>query len=71
VSIENIFDAMEIDCPDWASVNDNGMWCNFCGDLLIASFHVDADTEAPEGCRNCGAPDDVEQMAEYFAGEEE
>ncbi|GEM_PF-1719351 len=56
----------DIECPDWATANDDGIWCDFCGELLIAAFHADADTVAPECCRTCGAPDDAEAMAEYF-----
>lgn len=56
----------DIDAPDWADTNDDGIWCTFCGALLVAAFHIDDDTEAPENCRTCGAPDDAEAMAEYF-----
>lgn len=56
----------DLTCPEWASVNDDGIWCDFCGELLVASFHVDSESEAPECCRSCGAPDDIEAMAEYF-----
>ena len=57
----------DIDCPDWVTANDDGLWCNFCGEILVSSFHADQDTVCPEECRTCGAPDDAERMQEYFA----
>lgn len=56
----------EIEHPDWVAANDDGLWCSFCGDLLVAAFHADEDTVCPECCRQCGAPDDAEAMQEYF-----
>jgi len=49
----------------WWSRNDQGFWCDFCGDCLKPSFHFDSDEDADEfesglgqgNCRNCGAPD--------------
>ena len=52
--------------PDFATLNEYGLWCDFCGDLLAAPWQMDADFEPPECCRQCGAPDDIEAMAEYF-----
>lgn len=59
----SIFD---IEVPEWADVTEQGIWCSFCGDLLVASFHVDHDTTCPEECPTCGAPD-PESMAGHFA----
>lgn len=59
----SIFD---LNCPDWATVNDDGIWCDFCGEILVVPWQVDDDTECPENCGTCGAPDDAEAMADYF-----
>ena len=57
----------DLEIPDWASVNADGVWCNFCGDILVAAHHAEDDSVCPESCRQCGAPDDLEAMQEYFA----
>lgn len=56
----------DIKIEEWATANDDGIWCTFCGELLVSSHQIDEDTEAPENCRTCGAPDDAEAMTEYF-----
>lgn len=51
----------------WYTRNDDGFWCDFCGDLIKPMFHFecdeDADTYEPAECRNCGAPDDFDPDA--------
>ncbi len=54
------------DLPEFAEQNDDGVWCMFCGNLLIASFHLDGDSVCSEECDECGAPD-PEAVALYFA----
>ena len=53
---------------DWFSINKDGIWCDFCGNLLEASFNIDEDDDprdhVPECCRECGAPDDFDP--DYF-----
>jgi hypothetical protein len=56
----------DIEHPDWVATNDDGLWCGFCGYLMVSAFHADEDTVCPESCRQCGAPD-AEEMQEYFA----
>jgi len=63
VKERSIFD---VECPDWCSANEAGIWCNICGDLVVSSWHVDDDTTCPQSCRTCGGPDDIDAMAEYF-----
>lgn len=58
---------LDLDCPGWATLNEDGLWCDVCGEILIAAFHLDDTTTVPECCRTCGAPDDIDAMAEYFA----
>lgn len=50
----------------WTTANDDGLWCNFCGELLVAAWNVDECTEHPECCPTCGGPDDIEAMTDYF-----
>ncbi|WP_300420295.1 hypothetical protein [uncultured Hyphomonas sp.] len=53
---------------DWFSINKDGIWCDFCGNLLEASFNIDEEDDprdhVPECCRECGAPDDFDP--DYF-----
>ena len=51
--------------PDFMTLNEDGLWCDFCGELQQAACHIDADYIPPSECRECGAPD-PEEMAEYF-----
>lgn len=51
----------------WSDVNDDGVWCPSCGELIAAPWCVDEDWTEPESCKTCGLPDDVDKMAEYFA----
>ncbi len=48
----------------WFTRNDDGFWCNFCGDLIKPMFHFECDAEAdeyePEQCKQCGAPDEID-----------
>lgn len=62
----SIFTIFDVGLPDWALVNDDGIWCSFCGEILVVPWHVDEDTVCPDECRTCGAPDDGEAMREYF-----
>lgn len=52
--------------PSWTDRNEDGAWCPACGDLVANSFHIDDDWEEPSECRQCGFPDDIDAMAEYF-----
>lgn len=56
--------------PEFMTLNEDGLWCDYCGELQQAAFHIDDDYEPPENCRACGAPD-PEDMAEYFTGEDD
>lgn len=51
----------------WWTRNDDGFWCNVCGDLIKPEFHFDSDDEMdafePECCTACGAPDDIDPEA--------
>jgi len=52
----------------WWTRNEDGFWCNFCGDLLKPSFHLECAEEWDEFeedledgcCCKCGAPDDFD-----------
>ncbi|WP_170145733.1 hypothetical protein [Rhodoplanes elegans] len=51
---------------DWWSRNDDGVWCNVCGNLLKAAFHCteeELDEYEPEQCRQCDAPDEIDPDA--------
>ena len=43
---------------NWTTKNDDGVWCNFCGELLIPPLK-DFNSEYPECCPTCGAPDEI------------
>lgn len=57
----------------WYTRNEQGFWCNVCGDVLKPDFHFDSDEEWDEfeneledesrGCRSCGAPDGIDPEA--------
>lgn len=55
----------------WFSRNEQGFWCNVCGDILKPSFHFNDEDEWDEyqdeledgQCRLCGAPDDINPEA--------
>lgn len=52
---------------DWWTRNEHGFWCNVCGNLLKSIFHFDTPDEAdeyePQGCDQCGAPDEIDPEA--------
>lgn len=56
----------------WYSRNDQGFWCNVCGNHLKPAWHLDDDEEWEDfeteledglGCDQCGAPDDIDPDA--------
>ncbi|MEW4459478.1 hypothetical protein AB1K42_15405 [Roseibium algicola] len=55
----------------WWTRNDDGFWCDFCGEILKPSFHFHCDDEWDdyesdiEGscCPHCGAPDELDPEA--------
>mgnify|MGYP006979984862 CR=1 FL=1 len=55
----------------WWTRNDDGFWCDFCGEILKPSFHFHCDDEWDdyeadiEGscCPHCGAPDEFDPEA--------
>lgn len=53
-------------CPEttWADVNEHGVWCPHCGEIIEASWNIDDEWEEPAECRSCGFPEDLELMAE-------
>jgi hypothetical protein len=52
----------------WFTRNEQGFWCDFCGEILKPSFHFDSDEDWDEfenelekgGCDTCGAPDEFD-----------
>ena len=42
---------------DWADVNEHGIWCPMCGNLLCPTFNYTDDWQEPENCPQCGHPD--------------
>lgn len=49
--------------------NEHGLWCPSCGELIAAAWHDD-EGFAPDQCRVCGYPDDIEMMAQFHCGDE-
>lgn len=50
----------------WFSKNDQGLWCNFCGEHLATEHELDDEVkiDLEDGnCNNCGAPDDIDPDA--------
>lgn len=51
----------------WWTRNDDGFWCDVCGNCLKASHNFDSEDEAdeyePTSCRQCGAPDEIDPEA--------
>lgn len=54
---------------DWFSRNEDGSWCNFCGNHLMAPHQLDDENDEAErgknetffddaNCDQCGAPDE-------------
>lgn len=46
----------------WFSRNDDGYWCDYCGELLLLCHHQYDDDEDQEqieitSCPKCGAPE--------------
>lgn len=50
-------------------LNECGLWCPSCGDLIAALHSIDEFYQAPGECRQCGFPDDIEAMADYHCGD--
>ena len=50
------------DPKDW-TLNEHGLWCDVCGELIAAPWNIDEDYEAPEVCPNCGWPDEFDPEA--------
>lgn len=56
---------------DWYTRNEDGFWCNICGNCLRPSFRFDDEYEWDEyekeletsSCKQCGAPDDIDPEA--------
>ena len=61
------FDIFDIDPGDF-TVNEHGVWCPSCGEIIAAAWNVERAEEwgAPSECRTCGWPDDIDKMTEHF-----
>ena len=44
---------------DWTTENDDGIWCNVCGEQLLTKDEAEAGDEASQ-CKQCGAPDEID-----------
>lgn len=52
--------------PDPWSLNEHGLWCPACGNLIARlECAEEPDYEPPESCRQCGFPD-FEEGTGYF-----
>jgi predicted RNA-binding Zn-ribbon protein involved in translation (DUF1610 family) len=49
--------------------NEDGFWCDACGELIRASFSTEKG-DLPDTCRRCGFPD-FEDGHGYFTGEDQ
>lgn len=58
-------DIFDVD-PGVFTVNEHGVWCPSCGEIIATPWGIDDDWMAPDECRTCGFPEDHEKMAEYF-----
>lgn len=47
----------------WLTQNVHGLWCNICGECLAVPRDIDETFQAPECCKNCGAPDEIDPEA--------
>lgn len=46
--------------PQYATLNEHGLWCDFCGENVEAAHNMVEDYIPPENCPNCGAPDEID-----------
>lgn len=51
--------------PGPFSLNEDGLWCPSCGDIVIVAHQIDDYSEAPDECGQCGFPDDIKAMGDY------
>lgn len=49
---------------DLFDLNEHGLWCPACGEILAAPWNIDDDWTPPETCK-CGFPD-FEDGPGYF-----
>lgn len=55
----------------WWTRNDDGFWCDVCGNLLAAKHQFghgrqdkkDMEDYEPQNCDQCGAPDEIDPEA--------
>ena len=45
------------------TVNEHGLWCGVCGELIAPTRHVNETYTPPENCPACGWPDDFDHDA--------
>ncbi len=38
-------------------LNEHGLWCPHCGEIIAAPWNMDDDYQAPDSCKSCGFPD--------------
>lgn len=50
-------------------INDHGVWCPSCGEMIASTSQLDDDWIEPDECRACGFPEDLEAMAEFHLGD--
>src|SRR3954467_6638214 len=50
-------------------LNEHGLWCPACGNLIAAPWNMDDDYQPPESCKQCGFPD-FEDGPGYFTDDE-
>jgi len=62
----------DIEVPDGFTVNEHGIWCDGCGELIAPEFHIDDDYVCPSQCKRCGWPDEFDPVeAGFVDGDEE
>ena len=49
--------------PKHWELNEHGLWCAVCGELIAAPWNIDEEYEPPECCPNCGWPDEFDPEA--------
>ena len=42
------------------TINEHGLWCDACGELVAAPWTVDETYRPPETCPTCGWPDEFD-----------
>ncbi len=68
-SEERLREALRVRELPW-DLNEHGLWCLACGNLLAAPHNIDEDYEPPETCRQCGFPD-FEEGTGYFTDDDD